>query len=389
VWFVTMIKSPNDSEIKGQGRNNDIAKLAKCIGEVGPKINEIARLTYQHKESVRYRYHKFFLDKGITIQATPSYSKLGLGRLIIYAKFADEFEPQATAILSAMSELCYLHSFTRTLLSQEYIIHVVVPKEFLAGCASLFNRFREIGLFTQLKILEFGEVRNPPMKTEYYDFLTGTWSFDWPPKEDKGVNLVSTSHQEIEKYDKLDLLILKELEIDANRTIVKMAENVKVHFKTLEFHYVEHVEKRGLIKAYRVTWPGSSYDLKLDKAVLKKHRYVEVSILFEGGTQIENAELISLLNKTPFLWCEAVGPNYWAELFIPIYTYVEFMEYIGDFAGRAGDRMKFYVMDQSHALRFTISHKLFDSESRTWRLNTEDIVDRFENLVMRTKSGDI
>jgi len=384
-----MISSPNESDVKGQPRNGDISRLARCIGEVGPKINQIARLTGQHKESARYRYHKFFLDKGITIQATPNYSKLGLGRLIVYAKFADEFEPQATAILSAMSELCYLHSFTRTILSHEYIIHVVVPKEHLGRCASLFKRFHEIGLFTQLKVLEFGEVRNPPMKAEYYDFSTGRWSFDWPPKEGKALSFMSSTRQEIEKYDKLDLLILKELEIDANRTVVKMAENVQANVKTLEFHYVDHVEARGLIKAYRVTWPGSRYDFNLDKAILKKHRYTEVAILLEGATKIENAELISLLNKTPFLWCEAVEPNYWAELFVPANSYIEFLEYIGDFAGSVGDKMKVLDMDQGRALRFTISYKLFDNESRTWRLDSEDVINRFENLISRIRTGGV
>jgi len=384
-----MITSPNHPEMKGQARNNDVAKLAKCIGEVGPKINEIARLTQQHKESARYRYHKFFLDKGITIQATPNYSKLGLGRLIIYAKFADEFEPLATAILSAMSELCYLHSFTRTILSHEYVIQVVVPRDLLGQCASLFKKFCEIGLFTQLKVLEFAEVRNPPMKANYYDFSTGSWSFDWPPKEGKALSFVSSTRQEIEKYDRLDLLILKELEIDANRTVVKMAENVQVNFKTLEFHYIDHVEARGLIKAYRVTWPGSRYDFKLDKVRSKKHRYTEITILFEGGTKIENAELISLLNNTPYLWIEAVEPNYYAELFIPANSYVEFLEYIGDFAARAGERMKVVVMDQTRALLFTISYKLFDNESRTWRLDSEDIIHKFENLATRIKTGGI
>jgi len=375
--------------VKVQPRNSDVVRVAKCLGEVGPKINLIARLTEQHKESARYRYHKFFLDKGISIQATPNYSKLGLGRLIVYAKFADEFEPQATAILSAMSELCYLHSFTRTILSQEYIIQVVVPRELLGKCASLFKRFGEIGLFTQLKVLEFGEFRNPPMKAEYYDFSTGTWSFDWPPKEGKALSFVSSTRQEIEKYDKLDLLILKELEIDANRTVVKMAENVQVNVKTLEFHYVDHVEERGLIKAYRITWPGSRYDFKLDKVLSKKHRYTEVTILLEGGTRIENAELISLLNKTPFLWSEAVEPNYWAELFVPTNSFVEFLEYIGDFAGRAGEKMKVLVMDQMRALLFTISYKLFDNETRTWRLDNENIIHKFENLVARVKTGSI
>src|SRR5712692_722250 len=115
--FATMISSSNDSDMKGQERNGDLVKLAKCLTEVGPQINLIARTTHQYKESVRYRYHKFFVGRALTIQAAPNYSKLGFRRLIIFARFADDFEVQAAAILSAMSEFCYLHSFTRIILS--------------------------------------------------------------------------------------------------------------------------------------------------------------------------------------------------------------------------------------------------------------------------------
>ncbi len=37
-------------------------------------------------------------------------------------------------------------------------------------------------------------------------------------------------------------------------------------------------------------------------------------------------------------------------------------------------------MDQSHAVRFVISHSLFDGESKRWRLNPTTIVDTLGNL---------
>src|ERR1700689_3919416 len=68
--------------------NPALVQMAHRLAEVGPNVNEIARLTGQHKETVRYRYHRFFLDKGITVQAVPSYTRLGFKRLIVFAKLA-------------------------------------------------------------------------------------------------------------------------------------------------------------------------------------------------------------------------------------------------------------------------------------------------------------
>jgi len=40
------------------------------------------------------------------------------------------------------------------------------------------------------------------------------------------------------------------------------------------------------------------------------------------------------------------------------------------------------ILDQSKALRFTISYRLFDQEKRAWRLDAADVVARFGNLVV-------
>jgi hypothetical protein len=175
----------------------------------------------------------------------------------------------------------------------------------------------------------------------------------------------------VEKYDRVDLLILKELDIDANRTLVKMVENVKVSLNALEFHYRDHVKARGLIKGYRLVWQGTKYDREQEMAVSRKEYYIEFTILLKDGTREEVAELMLLLNSMPFLWSEAYGAAYCAEVFLPNYAYVGFFEYIDDFANRVGERLRILVMDQSHALRFVVQYDLFDGGSRKWLLDAQ------------------
>src|SRR5271169_3414191 len=112
------------SESPRRRLNRELIQMAHCLAEVGPDINEIARRTGQYKETVRYRYHRFFLDKGITVQAVPSYPRLGFKRLILIAKLAHSCDANARSIFTALCELSYLHSFTRVMLSGEYVIHV-------------------------------------------------------------------------------------------------------------------------------------------------------------------------------------------------------------------------------------------------------------------------
>jgi hypothetical protein len=278
-----------------------------------------------------------------------------------------------------LSELCYLPSFTRVVLSGAYVIHVAVPAELAGRCAAVYRALQEAGLFTELEILSFEEMRNPPMKTDYFDFIRGTWSFDWASARTKGTKLPLSAAQKVEKYDKADLLILKELDIDAGRSLVKMAENVKLPLSTLEFHYRDHVQARGLIKGYRLVWQGTRYDREQEMAVSRKDLYIELTVLLKDGTQGEIAELMFLLNSTPFLWSEAYGPAYCAETFLPNHEYNAFLEFLRDFANKVGDRLQIFVMDQSQALRFVISYPLFDGESKKWQLDAA--------AVMRTLGG--
>jgi DNA-binding Lrp family transcriptional regulator len=362
--------------------------MARCLAEVGPNVNEIARRTGQFKETVRYRYHRFFLEKGITVQAVTSYPKLGFKRLVLIVKLTPACEANAKSIFGSMSDICYLRSFTRVMLSGEYVIHVAVPSELAEGCAALYTALQEAGLFTELEILEFEEIRNPPMRPECFDFIRGTWSFDWNSARAKDTKLALSIRPKVEKYDRIDLLILKELDIDASRRLVKMAENVKVSLNALEFHYREHVQARGLIKGYRLVWQGAHYDFEKEKTVSRKDLYIELTLLLKGATQGEVAELMLLLNKTPFLWSEAYGSAYCAEIFLPNYAFIEFLEYIDEFANRAGEKLRVFVMDQGQALRFVISHSLFESESKKWRLNAPAVVSALGNLAPLV-SGDV
>jgi hypothetical protein len=376
----TLPRSSEAPQARRLRLNNELVNAAKHIGRVGPRINHVARLSSQHKESLRYRYHQYFLNRGITIQATPNFSKLGFTRLVIFARLAPRFESRAVAIFTILSELCYLRGFTRSIPSQEYTIHVAVPTQLKEECASAFMKFRNSGLFTDCKVLEFAEIRNPPMKADLYNFTSEAWDFQWPKSAGVWPAFAEAKREQVEKYDRFDLLILKELEIDANRNLVQMADRVDVPFRTLQFHY-NHVEGRNLVRDYRVMWPASSYDFEHDKIVFKKNRYFEVTVLLEGGSKWENTELRALLNRIPFLWSEAVEPNYWAELFIPYLSYMDFLHYLEDFAGRVGKKFKVSLMDQERALRYTIPYNLFDAKIRCWRLDLENVNGWLENLL--------
>ena len=373
-------------------RNNlhkDLVRMISYLMEFGPNVNEIARRTGQFNESVRYRYRKYVVEREFAIQANLNYSRLGFTRLIILAKLAPQFVRYASAIFMTMSDLCYLKGFQRLIFDGSYIIQVAVPTYLAAECTALYEALQEMGLFADLEVNRFEQTRNAPMKPEYYDFTTGSWSYDWPKLDEIGANLVPNEKPEVEPYDRIDLLVLKELEADARRSFVTIAKNLDAPYKTVHRHYLDHVLGRGLIKGYRILWQGSRYDFKREKAMTRKHRYIESAIILKGATEGEKAELMSLLNNTPFLWNEASNPGYYAEVYVPPSYYAEFMDYLGVFSRRVEAKPRVFMVDQSNALSFTIAYKLFDRETGKWRLSSADVLTRFKSLIMNVRSDGV
>ena len=348
--------------------NDELVKMARAFAESGPSVNEVSRICSSFKETVRYRYHKFYSDRGIKIQAMPSYARLGLKRLILIARLAPSCESNARSIFNALSELCYLHSFTRVALRGTYVIHVAVPAEFQEACSAVYQDLKGAGLFTELEVLAFDEMTNPPMKPEHYDFVRGRWTFDWGRVGASDSRLPLNIRPRVEKYDRTDLLVIKELEIDAGQSLVRMADTLKVNLSGLEFHYRDHVKGRGLVKGYRLVWQGTLREEEPERTG-QREPYLELTLLLRGGTREEVAELMRLLNALPFLWSEAYGSAYCAELFLPMQMYGSLLQYLDAFANKVGRKLEVYTMDQANALRFVISYRLFDGESRRWRLD--------------------
>ena len=108
--------------------NTKIAEFVKIVTEVGPDIPLIAKRMGEHKESVRYWFKKL-IKQGMVIQPSVNFEKLGLARVVAVVDFAKEFESQAEPILIAMSQLCYVQSFIKTLPDGHYIVHGAVPVE--------------------------------------------------------------------------------------------------------------------------------------------------------------------------------------------------------------------------------------------------------------------
>lgn len=365
--------------------NSRTAQLVKLIFELGPDIPEISRRLGQFKESVRYRYKEKLLEKGFAVQASVSHEKLGLKRVVVLADFAPEFLTYADSILAAMNELCYVVYFEKRMFTGDFLMEASVPSEFISTFTETMGLLKEKGLFSRVEVIPFDWFRIVPMRTEFYDFDTGRWDFDWSepraPSEEVGYTPSAKT-----KFDRDDLLVIKELQMDATRNFLEMATKLKENYKNLNWHFKTHVIQRGMIGGYYLRWMGTTYSTALEKALHRQHRYHHLALFVAKPSQVERMNLMSKLHGLPFLWSEMVGEeDYCAHFYFPTESVTEAYQFITSAVSSMKDRVRAMPLDQAEALSFTLSYQLFDENKREWIFDQQQLLNRFDNLITKIK----
>jgi hypothetical protein len=367
--------------------NARTVQLVKLLSEVGPDVPAISRRLGQFKESVRYRYKEKILNRGFAVQAVVDHEKLGLQRMVAVLDFAEPYRKYAQSILWSMSELCFLVSFAKTMPTGYYITAFSVPEEFLQELKHFLETLKVKGFFTRLETLDFDWVRTAPMKAEYYDFDTGRWDFDWSNKIQGDFGTAKYTPAGRSKYDYVDLLIIKELQMDANKSMREISDKIKVNYKKLAWHYMTHIADRKLIRMYSVNWMGTRYDYGMDRALHRQHRYMGILVVVRAPSEFETIAVRQELDRLPFLWSEFVGQNYSAFLTFPVDSVVEGFQYLTGLISKIRDKAEIYFIDQSEATSFSIPYARFDATAKCWTFDEVELVNRFDRLTVEIRDG--
>jgi DNA-binding Lrp family transcriptional regulator len=379
---MSLIRSETRQESKRQ-----TAELVKLLTEIGPDIAEIARRLGQFKESVRYRYKEKILKKGFSIHANVNHESLGLKRRVYVVDVDPYYEEYIRVIFSAMNRMCYLVGFSKTIPDGRYILHESIPEEFVQDVYRVFQKLEDEGLFSSFQVYEFDNVRHVPMRADYYDFDTGRWEFDWSSLPKQGYDILDDKKQDKHVFDYSDLLIIKELQIDANRRLVEISRKLGINYKKLAWHYKKHVIGNRLVTGYRINWLGTRYDYRLEKAMHRKHRYVVTDFMLRSPGEQETMRILADVNRIPFVWGYAVGKDLYFELAIPFDMFTETLQYVERCLRGVKCERAFYIIDQTNSLSFTIPYTLFDQEKKNWTFNSESVISSFKSVILKIREG--
>ncbi len=107
-----------------------------------------------------------------------------------------------------------------------------------------------------------------------------------------------------------------------------------------------------------------------------------IEILVSGVTETERMELTAKVNRLPFVWLEAGGRNYFAQIAFPMETMTEALGFIKEAISPVRQKATWHFMDQTNALRFSLMPKLYDQETKKWIFNQLELLSKFDRLVL-------
>lgn len=346
----------------------ELVKIAMAITEFGPSPNTIAKIIGQKKETVRYRYNTFILKRGMMVQAIPNYQRLGFERAVALVTLKPPFSDRPQQVVNTLNATAYATGYERVFLEDRYLLYFAMPSNHITTLTSFLEKLQRAGVLELHDIMRYPASRSNPMKAEYYDFLKQNWSFDLLHHKTKPEPWDQPA--EVQEVDNTDLLVLKELMIDANTPLTEISSKLGINYEKLVWHYNKHVKANRLIATHRIGWMMAQYHEATEKTTMRLHRYLPIAMFIDDISKRGAGALIESIESLPFLYFEACGSGYYGLLYVPHELYIDVLKRLTPMMAKCQEATQ-RLLDYSSAGQFTFSYQLFDQESKSWVFNHE------------------
>jgi DNA-binding Lrp family transcriptional regulator len=344
------------------------ARIVAAIGLAGPRnVAQISRMTHAHQETIRYKVKKRFGRLGFKFHAEVDYDRLGLSLHWATLNFSKAYYGMAPQILRTMNQVGYLTYYAKLVPQGNHIALFALPENTAGQYREFLSDLGSKGILDGHTLDGVLASRHKAMDPRFFNFRAGRWEIEWnelaelPPSP-----LPRKSEKHPEDFDYYDLLIIKELQKDSLQHLTGVAKKLKVHQKTLEYHYRTHVQKWKLIPSYRIRWSQ-------DTAKRPIHSTVMVHLSFSNLTKTEFSEVQAAISKVPLLWMEYEMENgtYIAMLYVPVTDLMSVSSYINDAVPNLASKLNMSLVKYAEANAFTIPYHMF--QDGAWKSNLREM----------------
>jgi DNA-binding Lrp family transcriptional regulator len=360
------------------------AQIIEGIKRFGvDNVSRIARETHLPTETVRYKIKKQFAGKGIAFQVLVDYTRLGLVRCQVYARFAPEYRPRALAILSHLATRGYLIDHSQVLIDGSYWFTLAIPPNIEEAYRGVLERLREEGVLEAFEVHSVAATRFPSMQHQFYDVNLRKWVVDWHELARRDVVVEPWQREAPRPYcDQTDLLILGELQANALTHLATVAHRLGKNHKTVQYHYREHVRGRGLLTGCLVMLTGAW------PTMFGRHWIVPLFVHFDRPNRTQTNALRRAFARFPFTFVEYLDTDssYRAGCLVPVTHFLPGLTFLRDETAGLGRTQSLYVFDLESNVRYPLPHAMFDP-ARGWQFDPIHLREEIRALVAKAATS--
>jgi len=363
-------------------KKDSLTVLVEAVKRFGPRnYSLLSRVTGIPTETVRYKIDHQLVRTGVRVHVSVDYHKLAMLRTWGTFEFEEDNQIISKGVLETLAKIGYLTYYGPVLPHQMFVVVHSIPTKFYEQYWKLLEGLVDVGILNSFEMSSLDVVRHMSMKPEFYDFKRKRWKIPWDELDPRDVTVphVSSEPRTEPLADKVDLFILKELQLDCTRSLAAIARKLGINYKTLRYHYLEHVAQRNLIDKYLVRWQGT-----VTKDV--RNQLMVLALTIRGLGQVERNEVERVFHSLPFTLLDAFSSEdnlYMAQVIMPSNQYADTLDYVRMHTSGYKGRMNVYIIDPT-APAFTLPYELFDIE-KGWIFDYHETLQVVEKVVMAVR----
>jgi hypothetical protein len=334
-------------------------------------------MTGAHQETIRYKIKKRFGRLGFRFHAEVDLEKLGLRLHWAVLDFAKDYRATAPRTLRALNQVGYLTYYSKIVPQGNYVALFALPKNTSDQYRGLLTKLGQKGILNSASLDGVLVTRHKAMDPRFFNFRSGRWEIEWERvAEQAPIPLPLGNRQHAEDFDYYDLLIIKELQMDALQHLTGIAKKLRVHQKTLEYHYRTHVQKWKLVPSYSIRWTQ-------DTTRRLVHSVATTMLTFHGLSRLEYTQIQAAISRIPFLWSEHLLQNgtYIATVHTPVTDIIKVTSYISNALPNLFSRVEVGFVEPADATLFTIPYNMYQADG--WRFDVRQV----ESAVLRESAA--
>jgi DNA-binding Lrp family transcriptional regulator len=356
------------------------------LAEHGPRnVAEVARKLGIPTETLRKNLKRlrsqFFLRFNVNVYHT----NLGLRKAVVFAEAIPGYEDLLFDCLKQNGFWIFLGRCYGMFEGCTGIF--TIPKDHAAKFEQFLNRIKGLGMARNVEVFWSTCFHSVQSRCNWFDKQLGYWNFQW----DEWIEEIKNERTELPYTlidpkdfpilgDRIDVLMLKELEKDATVKITRLAEMFGISPQLARYHFHEHLVGKGLIESFEIT---------------AFHFGRETSdfyfFIFNFDTYEKLAKFASSLLDKPF--AKALGKilsnnALYGYLYLPKSEFGNFLKTLSKLVktGFLGS-YRYVIQDLGNSSRQTIPYEYF--KDRSWIYDHGKQIENLQNLAGNMRLGKI